>query len=51
MTPWPDSCANEMRFIQSLEHMGADRKVFLAIMSETWRIAADGCAVQIDFPH
>jgi hypothetical protein len=49
--PWPDSCADEIRFIHSLEHMGAEPKVFLAIMSETYRIAADGCTVQIDVPH
>jgi hypothetical protein len=49
--PWPDDCAEDIRFIHSLEHMGADPKVFLAIMSETYRIAADGCAVQIDVPH
>lgn len=49
--PWPDSCAEEIHFIHSLEHMGADPKVFLAIMAETYRIAADGCRVQINVPH
>jgi hypothetical protein len=49
--PWPDGCADEIRFIHSLEHMGADSKVFLAIMTEIYRIAADGCTVQIDVPH
>lgn len=49
--PWPDGCAEEIRFIHSLEHMGGDPKVFLAIMSEIYRIAADGCTVQINVPH
>jgi hypothetical protein len=49
--PWPDDCAEEIRFIHSLEHMGADTKVFLAIIRETWRIAAAGCRVIIHVPH
>lgn len=49
--PWPSDVAHEIHFIHSLEHMGADPKVFLAIMAETWRIAADGCLVQINVPH
>src|SRR6185312_6059082 len=48
---WPSDVADEIQFIHSLEHMGGDPKVFLAIMSETWRIAADGCRVQINVPH
>jgi hypothetical protein len=52
-TPWPwaDSVATEIRFIHSLEHMGQDAKVFLAIMSEIYRIAADACEVVIHVPH
>src|SRR3954452_15303504 len=52
-TPWPwaDGCAEEIRFIHSLEHMGADTKVFLAIIQETYRIAAPGCRVVIHVPH
>jgi hypothetical protein len=52
-TPWPwsDNCAEEIHFIHSLEHMGANPKVFLAIMKETYRIAAPGCVVQIHVPH
>jgi hypothetical protein len=53
VTPWPwdSNVADEIRFIHALEHMGADPKVFLAIMAETYRMAADGCIVQIDVPH
>src|SRR3954467_8023608 len=49
--PWPDNCATEVRFIHSLEHMGGDPKVFLAIMSELYRIAAPDGRVVIHVPH
>jgi len=49
--PWPDSCAEEIRFIHSLEHMGGEPKVFLGIMREIYRIAAPGCRVLIHVPH
>jgi len=52
-TPWPwaTSCAQEVRFIHSLEHMGGDPKVFLAIMQELYRICAPGAKVVIHVPH
>ncbi|MDB5416611.1 MAG: hypothetical protein JWP50_30 [Phenylobacterium sp.] len=49
--PWPDDCAEEIRFIHSLEHMGGQPKVFLAIMREIYRIGAPGCRVVIHVPH
>lgn len=49
--PWPDSCAEEVRFVHSLEHMGASADVFLAIMRELYRIAAPGCLIRIHVPH
>jgi hypothetical protein len=49
--PWPDGCASEVRFLHSLEHMGGEPKVFLAIMGELYRIAEDGCRVLINVPH
>jgi len=52
-TPWPwaDSCADEVLFIHSLEHMGARSEVFLAIMKELYRICAPGGTVRIHVPH
>lgn len=52
-TPWPwaDGVAEEVLFIHSLEHMGGDPKVFLAIMQELYRIAAPGCRIRIHVPH
>lgn len=49
--PWPSDCAEEILFNHSLEHMGADPKVFLAIMKETYRIAAPGGSILINVPH
>jgi hypothetical protein len=53
VTPWPwaDNCADEVSFIHSLEHLGGDPKVFLAIMSELYRICAPGAHVTIHVPH
>lgn len=49
--PWPDGCAEEVRFVHSLEHMGGDPKVFLAMMAELYRILAPGGSVLIHVPH
>jgi hypothetical protein len=49
--PWPDNSAEEVWFIHSLEHMGGDPKVFLAIMQELYRICAPGASVRIHVPH
>ncbi|HEY3950855.1 hypothetical protein [Phenylobacterium sp.] len=51
-TPWPwaDNCAEEVRFNHSLEHMGGDPKVFLAIMKELYRICAPDAVVVVNVP-
>jgi tetratricopeptide (TPR) repeat protein len=49
--PWPDGCAGEVVFNHSLEHLGGDPKVFLAIMREIYRICRDGAVVHIHVPH
>lgn len=49
--PWPDNCAEEVLFIHSLEHMGGDPKVFLAIMTELYRILQPGGEALIHVPH
>jgi len=48
--PWPDNCAEEILFIHSLEHMGGDPDVFLAIMKELYRICAPGATVVVHAP-
>ena len=49
--PWPDDCAVEVVFNHSLEHMGGDPKVFLAIMRELYRICRPDATVIINAPH
>lgn len=52
-TPWPwaDNSVDEVVFNHSLEHMGGDPKVFLAIMRELYRVCADGAKIAINVPH
>jgi hypothetical protein len=52
-TPWPwdDGVAAEVLFNHSLEHMGASSSVFLAMMSELYRICRTGAVVDIIVPH
>ena len=49
--PWPDNAADEVLFNHSLEHLGGDPKVFLAIMAELYRVCAPGAVVDIRVPH
>jgi hypothetical protein len=52
-TPWPwaEDCAEEVLFNHSLEHMGGDPGVFLAIVSELYRICRPDAVVKIAVPH
>jgi hypothetical protein len=51
--PWPfaDSSVEAVTFNHSLEHMGADAGVFLALMQELYRVCQGGATVQINVPH
>lgn len=49
--PWPESSVDEMLFNHSLEHMGQDSKVFLAIIQEVYRVAKPNAAIHINVPH
>lgn len=52
-TPWPweTSSADEVYFSHSLEHLGQDPNVYLAIMQETYRICKPNAVVAITVPH
>jgi hypothetical protein len=49
--PWPDSCAEQVLFHHSLEHMGGTPPLFLALMQELYRICAPGAVIEIVAPH
>lgn len=53
VTPWPwkDSSVKEVLFNHSLEHLGADPKVFLALMKELYRVCVNGAIISINVPH
>ncbi|HTI66538.1 MAG TPA: hypothetical protein VL460_03205 [Caulobacteraceae bacterium] len=52
-TPWPweTGSAEAVLFNHSLEHIGGDPRVFLAIMQELYRVCAAGAVVDIRVPH
>lgn len=52
-TPWPwqNNSAGAVSFTHSLEHLGADLRVFKSIMQELYRICRHGAEVTIDVPH
>lgn len=49
--PWPDDTATVVMFNHSLEHIGRDPRVFLAMIKELYRICRDGAQVHINVPH
>lgn len=51
--PWPflDNSVSEIVMNHSLEHLGENSDCFLAIISEIYRVAANGCILRINVPH
>jgi hypothetical protein len=49
--PWQDDSVEEVLFYHSLEHLGGDPKIFLAMMQELYRICTPGAIVKITTPH
>lgn len=52
-TPWdfPDDAFEHVLMKHVLEHVGADFRVFSAVMHELWRVTAPGGLVEIHVPH
>lgn len=52
-TPWPwgDNSVDEVVFNHSLEHIGAESRVFLSMMKELYRVCRGGARIQINVPH
>lgn len=49
--PWENDSIDEVLFIHSLEHMGANTKVFLGIFMELYRVCKNNSKVVIHVPH
>ena len=51
--PWPfeDNSTEQIVMSHVLEHLGADSKVFLGIMSELYRVCRHGALIQVIVPH
>jgi len=52
-TPWAfaDNAFDLVLMKHVLEHVGADFKVFAAVMRELWRVTAPGGIIEIHVPH
>ena len=48
--PWEDNSVSEIRIIHTLEHLGADWKVYIKILQELYRVCEDDAHIQVDVP-
>ena len=49
--PWPNNSVDEVLFENSLEHIGHETHVFLAIIQELYRVCKNDAIIKIDVPH
>ena len=48
--PWDDGSVSEIRIIHTLEHLGADWKVYIKILQEMYRICEDDAIIHVHVP-
>ena len=48
--PWEDNSVSEILIKHTLEHLGADWKVYIKILQEMYRICKDDALIQVDVP-
>ena len=48
--PWEDNSVSEIKIIHTLEHLGADWKVYIKILQEMYRVCEDDAHIQVDVP-
>lgn len=48
---WLDNSVDVVRFNHSLEHLGQQSRVFLAMMKELYRVCKNNAIVEINVPH
>jgi hypothetical protein len=49
--PWKDSSVDKVVFNHSLEHLGGNPRIFLAIMKELYRVCRGDALILINVPH
>ncbi len=49
--PWPSDSIDEIAMSHSLEHMGQQPDVFIAIVKELYRVARNGARIILRVPH
>ena len=48
--PWEDNSVSEILIKHTLEHLGADWKVYIKILQEMYRVCEDDAHIQVDVP-
>ena len=48
--PWEDGSVSEIEIIHTLEHLGADWKVYIKILQEMYRISEDDATINVHVP-
>ena len=48
--PWEDDSVSEIRIIHTLEHLGADWKVYIKILQEMYRVCKDDAEIIVVVP-
>jgi len=48
--PWEDDSVSEIRIIHTLEHLGADWKVYIKILQEMYRVCEDDAGIMVAVP-
>ena len=48
--PWEDDSVSEIKIIHTLEHLGADWKVYIKILQEMYRVCEDDAEIMVAVP-
>ena len=48
--PWEDNSVSEIKIIHTLEHLGADWKVYIKILQEMYRVCEDDAEIMVAVP-
>ena len=48
--PWENDSVSEIKIIHTLEHLGADWKVYIKILQEMYRVCEDDATIEVHVP-